>query len=95
MSIRGNIMAINYSDFIVARGHAKVSPGEALKMLRELQGLSQNELAKETGISQPNISALENESKQMGRNTALLLAKALRVHPAVLLFPDYDMSEAA
>lgn len=95
MSIRGDIMAINYNDFVLGRGHAKVSPGEALKILRELQGLSQNELAQETGISQPNISALENESKQMGRNTALLLAKALHVHPAVLLFPDYDMSEAA
>lgn len=88
-------MAINYNDFIEAQVHAHVTPGEALKMLRELQGLSQNELAQKTDISQPNISALENGSKQMGRNTSLVLAKALHVHPAVLLFPDYDMREAA
>jgi transcriptional regulator with XRE-family HTH domain len=95
MNIRGDIMAINYNDFVAAKVHASVAPGEALKILRELQNLSQNELAKKSGISQPNISALENGSKQMGRNTALLLAKALHVHPAVILFPDYDISKAA
>lgn len=89
-------MAINYNDFInEAHGHANVTPGEALKMLRELQDMSQNDLAQESGISQPNISALENGSKQMGRSTAMLLAKALHVHPGVLLFPDYDASAAA
>lgn len=88
-------MAINYNDFIKAQAHANVTPGEALKMLRELQDMSQNDLARESGISQPNISALENGSKQMGRNTALLLAKALHVHPGLLLFPDYDVSAAA
>lgn len=88
-------MSINYNDFIEAQVHTHVTLGEALRMLRELQDLSQNELAKITGISQPNISALENGSKQMGRNTALVLAKVLHVHPAVLLFPDYDMREDA
>lgn len=75
--------------------HVKVTPGEALKILRELQELSQNELAEKTDISQSNISALENGAVEMGKNTALKLAKALRVHPAVLLFPDYDVQEAA
>ncbi len=88
-------MSINYNDFVKARVHAKVTPGEALKMLRGQQGFSQNDLARLTGISQSNISALENGATQMGRSTALTLAKALRVHPAVLLFPDYDIQEAA
>ena len=64
-------------------------------MLRELQGLSQNDLAKLTGISQSNISALESDARQMGRGRALTLAKALRVHPAVLLFPDFDIADVA
>ena len=88
-------MTLITDDYIESRVRVKVTPGEVLKMLRELQGMSQNDLAKKTGISQPNISAIENESKQMGRSSALLLAKALKVHPAVLLFPDYDYRDAA
>lgn len=88
-------MRKNHKDFVEARVHVKVSPGEALKIIRELQELSQNELAKKTGISQSNISALEHDNIEMGKNTALKLAKALHVHPAVLLFPDYDIQAAA
>ncbi len=33
--------------------------------------------------------------RQIGRERALVLAKALKVHPAVILFPDYDIAEAA
>jgi len=82
-------------NFVKAKVHNAVTPGEALKMLRELQGLSQNDLAKLTGISQSNISALESGVKQMGRDRAITLAKALHVHPAVLLFPDFDASQVA
>lgn len=64
-------------------------------MLRELQGLAQADLAKITGISQPNISALESNAKQMGRERAIILARALKVHPGILLFPDYDTEKAA
>lgn len=88
-------MRIPKKDFEKARVHTAVTPGEALKMLRELQGLSQNDLAKLTGISQSNISALESNARQMGRERALTLAKALHVHPAVLLFPDFDMGKVA
>ncbi|OAI46507.1 hypothetical protein AYO45_01820 [Gammaproteobacteria bacterium SCGC AG-212-F23] len=88
-------MRINKSDFVKAKVHHSVMPGEALKMLRELQDLSQNELAELTGINQSNISAIEGGSRQMGRERALIFAKALHVHPAVLLFPDFDMAEVA
>jgi len=88
-------MNINKNEFAKAKVHSEISPGEALKMLRELQGLSQNNLEKMTGISQSNISAIENGSKQLGRERAIIFAKALRVHPAVLLFPDYDTADLA
>ncbi len=83
------------TDFVRAKVNYHLTPGEALKQLRELQGLSQNELAEITGIPQSNISALESGAKQLGRDRALILAKALRVHPAVILFPDYDINMAA
>ncbi len=86
---------MNKKDFKLAKVHTKLTPGEALKMLRELHGMSQNELAALTGISQSNISALESNTRQLGRNRVIILAKALKVHPAVILFPDFDMTEAA
>ena len=88
-------MKIHKKDFVKARVHAHLTPGEALKMIRELQGLTQVDLAKKTGISQSNISALESNARQMGRERAILFAKALSVHPAVLLFPDFDIAKVA
>lgn len=87
-------MKLDKKKFTKARVHQTLSPGEALKMLRELQDLSQNELSKLSGINQSNISAMENGSKRIGRESALVLAKALHVHPAVLLFPDFDIMAA-
>lgn len=86
---------LNKHDFVKAKMHVFLTPGEALKMIRELQEMSQNDLAEITGISQSNLSALENGSRQLGRDRAMTLARALRVHPAVLLFPDYEMKKAA
>lgn len=82
-------------EFVKAKVRAAVTPGEALKMLRELQGLSQSELAELTGMKQSNISSMESGARQMGRERAITLARALRVHPAVLLFPDFDVADVA
>ncbi len=89
------IMKIKKSDFEKANVHTSIKPGEALRMLRALQGLSQNDLSALTGINQSNISAIENGAKSMGCDRALTFAKALPAHPAVLLFPDFDMSQVA
>jgi cytoskeletal protein RodZ len=37
-----------------------VSVGESLRIVRELQGLSQNQLSELTGIPQATLSAIEN-----------------------------------
>ncbi len=81
--------------FVRAQVQESVTPGEMLRTLRELQEMSQSELAAQTGLSQSNISALETGARNIGRERALVLAKVLRVHPAVLLFPDFDISEVA
>ncbi len=86
---------LNRKDFVRAKDSIHVSPGEALAALRYLQELSQNELARRTGISQANISAMESGRQQIGRDRAILLAKALKVHPAVILFPDYEVDYKA
>jgi transcriptional regulator with XRE-family HTH domain len=83
------------SELVPARVGISVTPGEMLRTIRELQELTQSELAERTGIAQSNLSALETGTRELGRERALVLAKALRVHPAVLLFPDFDVSEVA
>ena len=51
----------------------------ALRGARYREGLSQKELAKRTGISQDNISKMENGKRAIGEKVAKKLAKALRI----------------
>lgn len=80
-------------DFRRARKTIDVSVGESVRIIRELQGLSQNELAALTGIPQSTISAIENDRINLGTERAKVLARALRCHPAVLVFPGWDIKE--
>ena len=86
---------LDKKDFVKATVSVRLTPGQMLKTLRELQEFSQKDLSNITGISQSNISALESGSKLIGRERALVLARALKVHPAVILFPDFDINEVA
>ena len=69
----------------------EVSPGESVRILRQLQELSQNELSKLTGIPQSTISAIENERVKLGVERAKVLARALQCHPAVIVFPGWEV----
>ena len=82
-------------DYKIAKRQINVSVGESVRIIRELQEMSQNELAKETGIPQSTISAIENDRVNLGVERAKQLAKALRCHPAVLVFPGWDVHNAA
>jgi transcriptional regulator with XRE-family HTH domain len=79
------------SDFRPARRRIAVSVGESLRILRELQEFSQNELAGLTGIPQATLSAIENDRIRLGVERAKVLARALKCHPAVLVFPGWDV----
>ena len=76
-----------------ARRHVEVSVGESVRIIRELQGLSQNKLAELTGIPQSTLSAIENDRVNLGVERAKVLARALRCHPAVLVFPGWDVGD--
>ncbi|HHQ15132.1 MAG TPA: XRE family transcriptional regulator, partial [Chromatiales bacterium] len=43
-------------------------------------------------IPQSTISAIENERVRLGVERAKVLARALHCHPAVLVFPGWDVS---
>ena len=74
-----------------AKKRVELSVGESVRIMRELQALSQNELAAETGIPQSTISAIERDRVKLGVERAKTLARALRVHPAVLVFPGWKL----
>jgi transcriptional regulator with XRE-family HTH domain len=71
----------------------KLTPAEMARILREKNELTQSELAERTGLTQSTISNIENGRTRLGAERAKTLARALRVHPAVLLFPGWDVSE--
>lgn len=79
------------SEFRVAKRRIEVSRGESVRILRELQELSQNELARPSGIPQSTISAIENDRVRLGVERAKVLARALMCHPAVLVFPGWHV----
>jgi len=78
-------------DYRRATRRIEVSIGDSVRVLRELQELSQNDLAKLTGIPQSTISAIERDRVNVGVERAKVLARALRCHPAVLVFPGWDV----
>jgi transcriptional regulator with XRE-family HTH domain len=77
--------------FRPARKRIDVSVGESVRLIRELQGMSQNQLAALSGISQATLSAIENNRVRLGIERAKVLARALKCHPAVLVFPGWEV----
>jgi len=77
--------------FHPARKRVDVSVGESVRVLRELQEMSQNDLSGLTGIPQSTISAIENDRVRLGVERAKVLARALQCHPGVLVFPGWDI----
>ena len=84
---------MNRKLFRKAKKVVEVSAGESVRIIRELQELSQNDLASRTGIPQSTISAIENDRVRLGVERAKVLARALRCHPAVLVFPGWEIDK--
>ncbi|MBS1233349.1 MAG: HTH-type transcriptional regulator (modular protein) [Nitrospirae bacterium] len=86
-------MKKKHDEFVAARSHASLSTGEVIRMLRELKGWTQTELGRLSGVSATNISLLENGKVDIGKKRAEQLAKAFSVHPAIIMFPEYESKE--
>ena len=78
-----------------AKSRVAVSVGDSVRIVRELQGLSQNDLAQRTGIAQATLSAIENDRVRLGVERAKVLARALKCHPGVLVFPGWVLPTRA
>jgi transcriptional regulator with XRE-family HTH domain len=76
-----------------AKTRVTVSVGESVRIIRELQGLTQSELARQAKIPQSTISAIETDTINLGVERAKTLARVLQCHPAVLVFPGWDVTK--
>ncbi len=81
------------SEYRKAKKQVDVSVGDSVRIIRELQELSQNELAELTGIPQSTLCAIENNRVNLGVERAKILGRALRCHPSVLVFPGWDVDQ--
>ena len=82
-------------NFIPAKKRVDVSPGESVRIIRELKSLTQTQLSDVCGIPQTTISAIETGRVNLGVERAKTLATALHCHPAVLVFPGWQLESAA
>ena len=80
---------LNKKDFVPAKSYVKLTTGDVVKILREWQEWSRNDLAKHSGININNISMIENDKIEIGKRRAIALGKAFKVHPAMIMFPDF------
>ena len=76
--------------FSSAKKRIRISPGESVRIAREMLNLTQSALSIITHLPQPTISAIESGRISLGVERAKVLARALKVHPSVLVFSDWD-----
>jgi transcriptional regulator with XRE-family HTH domain len=82
------------SEYVKSKARVTLTPGDSVRIAREMLGWSQNELAKHTRIPQSTLSGIESDRISLGVERAKKLAIALKVHPAVLLFPQWDLDQS-
>lgn len=82
------------SKFVKSKKRIVLSPGESVKVARELLGWSQADLAQRCGIPQSTISGIESNRISLGIERAKKLALAMRLHPAALVFSDWKVMAA-
>lgn len=81
------------SDYRKSKTRIELTPGESVRIARKMLGMSQKDLEKASGVSQAAISAIESNRVALGVDRAKSLARALHLHPAVLLFPAWDVEQ--
>ena len=81
------------TEFVPAKPHAQLTTGEVIRMLRELKGWTQAELARRSAINATNISLLENDKVGIGKKRVEQIANAFDIHPAIIMFPEYEAKE--
>lgn len=72
---------------------ASISSGSLIKSWRINFEIPQAEMAFACGISQANLSAIENGRREIGSRTALRLSAFMDLSPEIILYPNGFQSE--
>jgi len=67
----------------------KLTVGEVIRALRYSKEMFQMDLSRITGLEQKAVSQYETGKRTLNRTNAIKIAKALGVHPAQVMFPEY------
>lgn len=87
---RGNAM-----EFLNQFFTEKMTSGRVIQAKRRNFGITLEEVSKITGIDIGNLSAIENDKKQIGVKTAIKIGLAIGLHPSSILFPEgYDVGDS-
>jgi len=62
----------------------RVTPGKSVQIIRQVQNLSQRDLARAVGVPSSTIAEIELDKIRPGAMLTGALAKALRCHPSML-----------
>lgn len=68
--------------------NVKTTTGQLIKAWRENFQISQDFMAFACGISQANLSAIENDRREVGARVALRLSSFMGVAPDIILYPN-------
>ena len=83
----------NLGEYTTAKRYVTLTTSEVVRLLRELKGWTQEELARRAKLNPRTISLLENEKTLVSKRHAELLANAFTIHPAIIMFPEYAVKE--
>jgi ribosome-binding protein aMBF1 (putative translation factor) len=73
---------------------ATVDIGGTVRHFRTQAGMSTTDLAKKSGVSQAQISRLENNQQGFRSSTLMTIAKAINVRPWVLFMTEIERAAA-
>ena len=79
---------INALEFLDKLIEGNITPGRVIQARREVLGLTQKDVSEITGLKTTFVSAVENNRRNIGIQTASTLAAALGLHPSSILFPE-------
>ena len=86
------IEALSFLDSLI---DGKVTSGKIIRARREALGLTQKDVYDLTGIKTTFLSAVENDKRKLGVETASKIAAAIGLHPSSILFPaEFDKNIA-
>lgn len=67
--------------------------GKMIKAFRTNFKITQKEMSEVVGISETNLSAIENDRREIGVELATRIGAFLGIHPSLLLFPNGQEAE--